>query len=79
MANYSAAAGFSRISGVTLPSLRKASPPFVHQVDFGQCPMNLPDLGRVDGFRTGQDRAKLPQSDRACARHRQGHPNGIAQ
>jgi hypothetical protein len=34
--------------------------------------MNFPDLGRVDGFRTGQDRAKLPQSDRARARHHQG-------
>jgi len=40
MANYSAAAGFSRISGVTLPSLRKDTS-LVHQVDFGQCPINF--------------------------------------
>jgi hypothetical protein len=79
MATYSAATSLSRILGETLPSPRKAPSPFVHQVDFGQCPMNLPDLGRVDGFRTGQDRAKLPQSDRARARHHQGHANGIAQ
>jgi hypothetical protein len=40
MANYSAAAGFSRISGVTLPSLRKDAS-FAHRVDFGQWSMNF--------------------------------------
>jgi len=40
MANYSAAAGFSRISGVTLPSLHKDTS-FVHRVEFGQCSLTF--------------------------------------
>jgi hypothetical protein len=39
MANYPAA-GFSRLSGVTLPSLHK-EPSFVHGIDFGQCSINF--------------------------------------
>jgi hypothetical protein len=39
MAHYSAA-GFSCISGITLPSLRKDTP-FVYRVDFGQCSMTF--------------------------------------
>jgi hypothetical protein len=75
MANYSAAASLSRILGETLASLRKP----LHQVDFGQYPMDSPYLGKVDGFRTGQGRARIPQSDRARAGHHQGHADGIAQ
>jgi hypothetical protein len=52
MAHYSAA-GFSRISGITLPSLRKDTS-FVYRVDFWSMLHDLPDLSRLLDFRTGK-------------------------